>query len=45
MKETATFFFSTIAVLPMNNRESHIYIYIYIYICMYEPIAVIICER
>ena len=43
MKETATFFFSTIAVLPMNNRESHIYIYIYIYI--YVPIAVIICER
>ena len=25
MKETATFFF-TVAVLPMNNIESHIYI-------------------
>ena len=37
MKETATFFFPTIAVLPMNNRESHIYIYVLI--------AVIICER
>ena len=36
MKETATFFFA-VAVLPLNNRESHIYIY--------KPIAVIICER
>ena len=38
MKETANFFFFfTVAVLPVNNRESHIYIYV--------SIAVIICKR